>query len=732
MASLVSSILSSSESTHESVVSNRPAAPSRLQPHGDDVFFTLAQNLRDLHLQLAHEPPDIRSRVEIEARIGLISLPDRLARATPSIPGSGAVKIEAETMRGQGLRFVSGVSPPMFASVNDSIARSYKKGQRQSTEVVYLFDSGPLQGQRVVVDGAKPPYREHKQSRPPMNFQLPAADYDLRVHASIENLPVLLLGPDGKPMAVPGNWSGKRTKRRVSWESPPDTPQNEAWLWRADLTLVEEVAKDSTGNRRTQVVREVELELLPHVRDLWLGLKDEKEVIAMTSKIATHLFHLLEAINPIEELSAIANPVPEPDQAARAAANAACLQLRGNRSGKGSNFPGAQPVNMCKRTVADVQRNSYYVAEKTDGVRYLMISVLGSAGATCVLVDRSENVFKVDGGAFLAEVLGTGTVLDGELVHNRSMKKAIFMAFDILQYKERILMPQNFIERLRDLRTGVMQTYAQHIHGEGASLEPHLMLVMKSFKPRRKIMDLFRHVSTEGRERVFMEDKTRHHKTDGVIFQPNAPYTMGTDTKLLKWKWIDLASVDLKVYPGWGGGGGGGMGGGSDLRLCSVANHNEEVDLSSIVHLADHDKARLTADMDGKRTVIAEVALDPASGLWVYMGLRPDKNRPNFINTVIATMVEVAEGLSEEELKYRMLADAPATDDWATQEATMRKRAVQWQYKQAEGGSAGGAGGGGRGENGAAAPDRRRSETNGKRERSPLPGGHAVSRGGML
>ncbi|CAN0539875.1 unnamed protein product, partial [Ectocarpus sp. 8 AP-2014] len=51
---------------------------------------------------------------------------------------------------------------------------------------------------------------------------------------------------------------------------------------------------------------------------------------------------------------------------------------------------------------------------------------------------------------------------------------------------------------------------------------------------------------------------------------------------------------------------------------------------------------------------IAEVALDPGSGLWVYMGLRPDKDRPNFITTVISTMVEVAEGLSEEELKYRM------------------------------------------------------------------------------
>ncbi|CAN0406175.1 unnamed protein product, partial [Scytosiphon promiscuus] len=51
--------------------------------------------------------------------------------------------------------------------------------------------------------------------------------------------------------------------------------------------------------------------------------------------------------------------------------------------------------------------------------------------------------------------------------------------------------------------------------------------------------------------------------------------------------------------------------------------------------------------MQNSRSVIAEVALDPGSGLWIYMGLRPDKDRPNFITTVISTMVEVRE-LAEE------------------------------------------------------------------------------------
>lgn len=143
----------------------------------------------------------------------------------------------------------------------------------------------------------------------------------------------------------------------------------------------------------------------------------------------------------------------------------------------------------------------------------------------------------------------------------------------------------------------------------------------------------------EGQHRIFRdEERSLHHKTDGIIFQPDAPYKVGTDTALLKWKWVDLASVDLRAYPATAA-----VGGGGGVRLCSEAgNHGEEVDLSRTVHLSEHDQARLVADMQGSRSVIAEVALDPGSGLWVYMGLRPDKDRPNFITTVISTMVEVS------------------------------------------------------------------------------------------
>ena len=497
----INELVNTVNTTH-SVLGKRPA-PSKPQPQGDDLFQALAKNLNALHQRLCNEPPEVRASLEIEVRVGLISLPDRLERATPSVPGSGAVQIDAEDMRRSRLRFVSGVSPPVFDRVKEEVGRKYGVAERASKEVVYVYDAGQMRDQRVVMDGAGPPYCERKEARHQVNFQLAAAPYDLRVQASLEQrVAPEMAGLQPGSNEPPQGWSGRRTKRRFSWKSDSSMSEDEAWLWRADLTLVEELSlaqRGSGGGGGMNEVREVELELLPRARDRWLSLTQPEEVIAMTSQVATHLYHLLESINPLEPLSAIANPVPENDDGVRQAVAAACAQLK-RPTGKGSSFPGAQPVNMCKRNVPDVQRGAYFIAEKTDGVRYLMMAVPGPAaagGETCVLVDRSMNAFQVAGGGFLAGCLGSGTILDGELVHNRTLNRAIFVAFDILRHRDRSLVSCGFLERLDALKKGVIADYNERVREVGGGVEEaspdrHLKLVPKRFFPRQKIMDLFR------------------------------------------------------------------------------------------------------------------------------------------------------------------------------------------------------------------------------------------------
>jgi len=206
--------------------------------------------------------------------------------------------------------------------------------------------------------------------------------------------------------------------------------------------------------------------------------------------------------------------------------------------------------------------------------------------------------------------------------------------------------------------------------------EHHLRLDMKTFYPRTKIMDLFRHIRVEGRHRMF-----KNHKTDGVIFQPNLPYKNNTDVNLLKWKWGDLASIDLEVEIV-----------GNVVELYSIAGGvDNKVKFSNSVHFSKQDKARLVADVEhfkrvakpkSKLPAIVEVALDPASGMWVYMRMRTDKDKSNFITTVMSTMVELAEGVSEEELKYRMMLGSSSEDDYCKQESVLRKRLVQYSHEK--------------------------------------------------
>lgn len=65
--------------------------------------------------------------------------------------------------------------------------------------------------------------------------------------------------------------------------------------------------------------------------------------------------------------------------------------------------------------------------------------------------------------------------------------------------------------------------------------------------------------------------------------------------------------------------------------------------------------------------------------------LRPDKTDPNYFTTVCTTMLELAEGMEEEEIQYRMMVGEAAEDDWGGQVGRMRRAAVGWRRREVEG-----------------------------------------------
>ena len=89
------------------------------------------------------------------------------------------------------------------------------------------------------------------------------------------------------------------------------------------------------------------------------------------------------------------------------------------------------PVGLARRNMKDVRTN-YFVAEKSDGERRLLVAVHDKAAGRvrCCLVDRkgTVEVARVTGG----KPLKPGTVLDGEIVRNLAHQAPVFLIFDVL------------------------------------------------------------------------------------------------------------------------------------------------------------------------------------------------------------------------------------------------------------------------------------------------------------
>ena len=58
-----------------------------------------------------------------------------------------------------------------------------------------------------------------------------------------------------------------------------------------------------------------------------------------------------------------------------------------------------------------------------------------------------------------------------------------------------------------------------------------------------------------------------------------------------------------------------------------------------------------------------------------------DKTDPNYIDTVMGVFMEQAEGISSEELLYRMLMKQDSADDYNAHLQKMKIKLLDWQIK---------------------------------------------------
>eukprot|EP01017_Pseudomicrothorax_dubius_P051252 TRINITY_DN9831_c0_g1_i2.p1 TRINITY_DN9831_c0_g1~~TRINITY_DN9831_c0_g1_i2.p1 ORF type:complete len:484 (-),score=95.93 TRINITY_DN9831_c0_g1_i2:36-1487(-) len=223
-------------------------------------------------------------------------------------------------------------------------------------------------------------------------------------------------------------------------------------------------------------------------------------------------------------------------------------------------FIGSHPVTLTNRNLEEMSREqgNFLVCEKSDGVRFLMF-VLSSGD---VLLNGRKDEFQIVNlplPRFYIDDMNDPDILhvfDGELVIDEyvsrrtgAMKRRLcFLIFDSLvksekqvfekRYDERLSNAYDFVSSLqldkrvaRDLSPG--QLYSN-------SLVTHLP------KLKIRVKDFYRPGATSFLFSGVIASNFLPHENDGVIFtKVDAPYIVGRNNAILKWKPPERNSIDF-------------------------------------------------------------------------------------------------------------------------------------------------------------------------------------------
>lgn len=302
-------------------------------------------------------------------------------------------------------------------------------------------------------------------------------------------------------------------------------------------------------------------------------------------------------------------------------------------------FPGGQPVSFESRHLGVLEREDYYVCEKSDGVRYLLYFCRPPGGPLAFLIDRNYQ-FRCLGPLEhpTRDLAGSHeeTLLDGELLVDtwpaaeaggEPRKKTSFMVFDCLLINTRNVMQQSLPERLKHVQNDVIAPFAQ---AQLAASFPFDIQLKTMYKPYH-MAHLFGEVIPK-----------LPHGNDGLIFTPvEDPYQSGTCQRMLKWKPAHMNSVDFRLDRD--------AGGGLVLQVAQSGVHKtycrfkaEEADAA----------AWAEAPPLGK---ILECRYDPAwlapgEGGWRFLRFREDKLMANAQHVVQKIIHSIGDNVTQEQL----------------------------------------------------------------------------------
>lgn len=324
------------------------------------------------------------------------------------------------------------------------------------------------------------------------------------------------------------------------------------------------------------------------------------------------------------------------------------------------SFPGSQVVTLSRASLGKLSNHDYYVAEKSDGTRLMMIIEDGKG----YLVDRkckavlTNSCFPLplNPAAPHAQHFHNGTVLDGEMLEEKDGDRTwlSYVVYDVVAINGVWRGGEKLYTRLQLAQTEVIEPRQSYL-----SEHPN-MREQEKFELRLKPM--YRCKDT----RLLFTDiiPKLQHENDGVIFTPvDMPYKPGTCFDLLKWKPLKHQTIDFRV----------------DVKFrqrigyahLNLADHGS-LTFNDYMTLSDQERKEiggglLLSKINGKviectwdaewRTLIPledgktwEDGATTRQGGWRFSRFRPDRELPNDVSVFKRVNDALQEGLDEEEL----------------------------------------------------------------------------------
>jgi mRNA guanylyltransferase len=222
-----------------------------------------------------------------------------------------------------------------------------------------------------------------------------------------------------------------------------------------------------------------------------------------------------------------------------------------------TRFPGAQPVSFAREHVTELQRQEYFMCEKTDGLRCLLFMWWQSGPGDSLepltfLIDRKNNYYNVQPALRIPyykeptnpEMFLFGALLDGELVHDQYPGEASprlnFYIFDALAVDGENVTGKTLDKRLGRFQEWVLKPYHKKLTSTpNPDLRPFALKEKKTY-PAYSIRTMLDNVLP-----------TLKHGNDGLIFTCKSTcYEFGTDRHILKWKPPHENTIDFKLRLG--------------------------------------------------------------------------------------------------------------------------------------------------------------------------------------